>query len=170
MLLACSLKITFTSSLKLIISSLVSSYYYLLPSLDSHSSMVRVGTLLFLFLLCSISSLGPRGLLHNCTIPGRNLVTGVIIARTLPYAQLPTDALTRARFFLVHKWWISQETRLVQVLSPTSLFLWGSHKWKQILSLITEGSLQNLMWSSTTRLWYQKILVRTWCSWVRQGY
>jgi hypothetical protein len=65
MLLARRLQITFTSSLKLIISFLVSSYYYLLPSLDSHSSPVRVGTLLFLFLLCSISSLGPRGLLQK---------------------------------------------------------------------------------------------------------
>jgi hypothetical protein len=102
MLLAHSLKITFTSSLKLIISFLVSTYYSLLPSLDSHSSLVRVGTLLFLFLLCCISSLRPRGLLHNPTIPGRNLVTGVVIARTPPYVQLPTDALTRARIFLTH--------------------------------------------------------------------
>ncbi len=62
MLLAWSLKITFTSRLELIISFLVSTYYSLLPSLDSHSSLVRVGTLLFLFLLCCISRLGPRGL------------------------------------------------------------------------------------------------------------
>jgi hypothetical protein len=64
MLLTCRLKITFTSSLKLIISFLVSTYYYLLHSLDSHSSPVRVGMLLFLFLSCCISGLGPRGLLQ----------------------------------------------------------------------------------------------------------
>ncbi len=33
--------------------------------------------------------------------------------------------------FLVHKWRVSQETHLVQVLGPTSLFLRGSHKQKQ---------------------------------------
>ncbi len=87
--------------------------------------------LLFLLLLCCISSLGPRGLLHNLTILGRNLVTGVIIARTPPYMQLPIDAPTRARFFLVHEWRVSQETHLVTVLAPTSCFLWGSHKQKQ---------------------------------------
>ncbi len=32
---------------------------------------------------------------------------------SLPYAQLPTDAPTRARIFLVHKWRISEETCLV---------------------------------------------------------
>ncbi len=37
----------------------------LLHSLHGHSSPVRVSTLLFLFLLCCISSLGQRGLLHN---------------------------------------------------------------------------------------------------------
>jgi hypothetical protein len=65
MLLTCRLKITVTSSLKLIISFLVSIYYYLLPSLNSHSSPVRFGMLLFLFLLCCIYSLGPRGLLQH---------------------------------------------------------------------------------------------------------
>ncbi len=34
-------------------------------------------------------------------------------------------------FFLVHEWRVSQETRFVQVLAPTCLFLRGSHKWKQ---------------------------------------
>ncbi len=31
----------------------------------------------------------------------------------LPYAWLPTDTPTRARFFLVHEWQVSEETRLV---------------------------------------------------------
>ncbi len=148
MLLACRLKITFTSSLKLIISLLVSTYYYLLPSLDSHSSPVRGSTLLFLFSLCCISGLGPRGLLHNCTIPGRNLVISVGIARTPPYAQLPTDALQKPEFVLVHKWWISQETRLVQVMDPMYLFLQGSHKQKQYeerTSLCTWGVRQRVL-------------------------
>ncbi len=119
MLLARSLKITFTSSLKLIIYFLVSTYYYLLPSLDSHSSLVRVGTLLFLFSLCCISSLRPRGPLHNRTIPGRNLVTGVAIARTLPYVQLPTDALTRARIF-----WFTSDAFFKR---PVSFKYWFLH-------------------------------------------
>ncbi len=34
-------------------------------SLDSHSSLVRAGTLLFLFSLCCISSLWQKSLLHN---------------------------------------------------------------------------------------------------------
>ncbi len=78
--------------------------------------------LLFLFSSCCISSMGPRGLLHNRMIPGRNLVTGVVIARTLLYARLPTDAPTRTSFFLVHGWRISQKTLLVKVVTPTSLF------------------------------------------------
>jgi hypothetical protein len=93
MVLTCRLKITFTSSLVLIISFF--GINILIPSLDSHSSPVRVGMLLS----CCISSLGPRGLLHNYAIPSRNLVTGVVIARTTPYVQLPADAPTRARFF-----------------------------------------------------------------------
>jgi hypothetical protein len=40
----------------------------LLHSLDRHSSPVRVGTLLFHFSLCCISSLGQKGLLHNQSI------------------------------------------------------------------------------------------------------
>jgi hypothetical protein len=117
MLLARRLKITFTSSLELIVSFLVSTYY-VLPSLDSHSSLVRVGTLLFLFSSYCISGLGQRGLLHNCMIPSRNLVTGVVIARTLPYARLPTDAPTRARITFGSR----VKTCLFSVLTPTSLF------------------------------------------------
>ncbi len=62
MLLACRLKIIPTSSLKLIISVLVSSYYYYYLL---YSSPARVGMLLFLFLLCCISGLGPKGLLQT---------------------------------------------------------------------------------------------------------
>jgi hypothetical protein len=58
MLLACRLKITFTSSLKLITSFF--GINILLPSLDSHSFLVRVSMLLFLFSSCCISILGPR--------------------------------------------------------------------------------------------------------------
>ncbi len=47
---------------------------------------------------------------------------GGIIARTPPYAWLPSDAPIRTRIFLVHKKQYSQETRLVEVLAPTSLF------------------------------------------------
>ncbi len=47
---------------------------------------------------------------------------GDAIARTLPYAQLPTDAPTRARNVLVHKWRNSQETCLLKELTPTSIF------------------------------------------------
>ncbi len=35
------------------------------------------------------------------------------LQNSTPYARLPTDAPTRASFFLVHKWRISKETRLV---------------------------------------------------------
>jgi hypothetical protein len=66
MLLACRLKITFTFSLKLIISFLLQLQHLLLPSLIVTSSQVRVGMPLPL-LLCCISGLGPEGLLHNCT-------------------------------------------------------------------------------------------------------
>jgi hypothetical protein len=68
MLLACRLKITFTFSLKLIISFLVQLQHLLLPSLIVTSCQVRVGTPLPL-LSCCISGLGTEGLLHNCTIP-----------------------------------------------------------------------------------------------------
>jgi hypothetical protein len=63
MLLACRLKITFTISLKLIISFLVQLQHLLLPSLVVTSSQVRVGTPLPL-LLCCISGLEPEGLLQ----------------------------------------------------------------------------------------------------------
>ncbi len=68
MLLACRLKITFTFSLKLIISFLVQLQHLPLPSLIVTSSQVRVGTPLPL-LSCCISGLGPEGLQHNHTIP-----------------------------------------------------------------------------------------------------
>jgi hypothetical protein len=68
MLLACRPKITFTFSLKLIISFLIQIQHLLLPSLIVTSSQVRVGTPLPL-LLCCISGLGPEGLQHNRTIP-----------------------------------------------------------------------------------------------------
>ncbi len=68
MFLACRLKITFTSNLKLIISFLVQLQHLLFPSLIVTSSQVRAGTPLPL-LLCCISGLGPEGLLHNRTIP-----------------------------------------------------------------------------------------------------
>ncbi len=32
---------------------------------------------------------------------------------SMPYTQLPTDTPTRARFFLVHKWRVSEETHLI---------------------------------------------------------
>ncbi len=67
MLLTCRLKITFTFSLKLIISSLVQLQHLLLPSLIVTSSQVKVGTPLPLG-LCCISGLGLEGLRHNCTI------------------------------------------------------------------------------------------------------
>jgi hypothetical protein len=66
MLLACRLKITFTFSLKLIISFLVQLQHLLLPSLIVTSSQVRVGVLLPL-LSCCISCLGPEGLLQPLT-------------------------------------------------------------------------------------------------------
>ncbi len=68
MLLACRLKITFTFSLKLIISFLEQLQHDLLPSLIVTSSQVRVGMPLPL-LSCCISGLGPEGLRHNRTIP-----------------------------------------------------------------------------------------------------
>ncbi len=40
--------------------------------------------------------------------------------------------------------------------------------WTSLTTLITKGSIQNLMWLSTTRLWQQKVLFRTWCGWVWQ--
>ncbi len=54
----------FKSFLKLIIS-FFGINIILLYSLDSHSSPVRVGTLLFLFLLWCISSWGKKGILHH---------------------------------------------------------------------------------------------------------
>ncbi len=67
MLLACGLKITFTVSLKLIMSFLVQLQHLLLPSLIVTSSQVRVGMPLPLWLSC-ISGLGLEGLRHNRTI------------------------------------------------------------------------------------------------------
>ncbi len=67
-LLACRLKITFTFSIKLIISFLVQLQHLLLPSLIVTSSQVRVVMPLPLWLSC-ISGLGPEGLRHNRTIP-----------------------------------------------------------------------------------------------------
>ncbi len=67
MLLACRLKITFTFSLKLIISILVQLQHLLLPSLIVTSSQVRVGMPLPLQ-LCCISGLGPEGLRHVVTV------------------------------------------------------------------------------------------------------
>ncbi len=67
MLLACRLKITFTFSLKLIISILVQLQHLLLPSLIVTSSQVRVGTPLPLR-SCCISGLGPEGLRHPLII------------------------------------------------------------------------------------------------------
>jgi hypothetical protein len=67
MLLTCRLKITFTFSLKLIISFLVQLQHLPLPSLIITSSQVRVGTPLPL-LSCCISGLGPESLHHNRTI------------------------------------------------------------------------------------------------------
>ncbi len=64
MLFACRLKITFTFSLKLIISFLVQLQHLLLPSLIVTSSQVRVGTPLPLQ-PCCISGLGPEGLLQG---------------------------------------------------------------------------------------------------------
>ncbi len=61
MLLACRLEITFTFSLKLIISFLVQLQHLLLPSLIVTSSQVRVSTPLPLW-SCCISGLGPDGL------------------------------------------------------------------------------------------------------------
>jgi hypothetical protein len=68
MLLACRLKITFTFSLKLIISFLVQLQHLLLSSLIVTSSQVRVGTP-FPLQSCCISGLGPEGLWHNCMVP-----------------------------------------------------------------------------------------------------
>jgi hypothetical protein len=90
MLLACRPKITFTFSLKLIISFLVQLQYLLLPSLIDTSSQVRVGTPLPLQ-LCCISGLGP-GLLHHDAIVSSDIsgchrpiilctVQGVFLAR-----------------------------------------------------------------------------------------
>jgi hypothetical protein len=64
MLLACRLKITFTFSLKLILSFLVQLQHLLLTSLLVTSSQVRVGMPLP-FLSCCISGLEPEGLLHS---------------------------------------------------------------------------------------------------------
>jgi hypothetical protein len=68
MLLARRLKIIFTFSLKLILSFLVQLQHLLFHSLIVTSSPVRVGMPLPL-LLCCISGLGQKGLLHNRTIP-----------------------------------------------------------------------------------------------------
>ncbi len=68
MLLACRLKITFTFSLKLIISKLVQLQHLLLPSLIVASYQVKAGMPLPLW-SCCISGLGPEGLQHNSTIP-----------------------------------------------------------------------------------------------------
>ncbi len=126
MFLACRLKITFTFSLKLIISFLVQLQHLLLPFLIVTSYQVKVGTPLPLW-LCCISGLGPEGLWHNRTIPvwsPGNLLrvklqqetqwpkcclyktpyiaapvreTGDVIARTLLYAWVPTGTPTWAR-------------------------------------------------------------------------
>ncbi len=56
--------------------------------------------------------------------------------------------LQEPEFFLVHKWRVSQETRLVNELTPTSLFLRGSQKQKQYQernTLRTWGVLQRAL-------------------------
>ncbi len=67
MFLVCRLKITFTFSLKLIISILVQLQHLLLPSLIVTSSQVRVGTSLPLW-SCCISGLGPEGLCYGTVV------------------------------------------------------------------------------------------------------
>ncbi len=56
--------------------------------------------------------------------------------------------LQEPEFFLVHELGVSQETHLIQVLAPTSLFLWGSQKRKQYqerTSLCTWGVWQRAL-------------------------
>jgi hypothetical protein len=83
MLLTCRLKITFTLSLKLIISFLVQLQHLLLPSLIVTSFQVSVGMPLPLQ-TCCISGLGPEGLWHNHMIlvwsPG-NLLRVIFASR-----------------------------------------------------------------------------------------
>ncbi len=142
--LTCRLQITFTFSLKLIISFLIQLQHFLLPSLIVTASQVRVG-MLFLF-NCAVSlawgwqahytiirfwygllvvfllrvTLASRGnsasenlqretqrpkfrLFKTPYIAAPIRETGDVIVRTPLYAQLPTDAPTRTRFFWVHE-------------------------------------------------------------------
>jgi hypothetical protein len=117
MLLTRRLRITFTPSLKLIISFLVSTHYYLSPSLDSHSSVVRVGMLLFLFLLCCISRLGPRGLLNGGVGSGDGGGNGC--GGTLGNLLLVNDATIVLMTFL---------TRLT-TLTPLRWLRWDNCLW-----------------------------------------
>ncbi len=68
MLLARRLKITFTFSLKLIISFLVQLQHLLFHSLIVTNSQFRVGTPLPLR-SCCVSGMGQKCLLHNRTVP-----------------------------------------------------------------------------------------------------
>jgi hypothetical protein len=85
--------------------------------------------------------------------------TGVIFATTPPYVGHPTDAPTRARFFLVHKWCVSQETRLVKDLTSTSLFYKEvkskSSTKKGLLYALEESCKEHFMCLSLdTPLWH----------------
>ncbi len=52
--------------------------------------------------------------LHNNLCSSTSRVLGDVNARTQHYAQLPTDAPSRTRFFFVHKWPVSEETHFVK--------------------------------------------------------
>jgi hypothetical protein len=106
MLFTCRLKITFTFSLKLIISFLVQLQHLSLPSLIVTSSQVRVGMPLPL-LSCCISGLGPEGLWHNRTIPVVSPGTTwgdpcIFLGETLPprtfHAKLNGQSAVSTRF------------------------------------------------------------------------
>jgi hypothetical protein len=147
MLLACRLKITFTFSLKLIISFLVQLQHLLLLSLMVTSSQIRVGTPLPL-LSCCISGLGTEGLRHNCMIPVVSPGTTwgdpcVFLGETLPprtfHAKLNDQSAVSTR-------------------RPTT----SQHPLeKQVTSSCTYKN-QNLFWFTSNAVLKRPILLKYW--------
>ncbi len=125
MLLAGRLKITFTFSLKLIISFLVQLQHLLLPSLIVTSSQVRVGAPLPL-LSCCISGLGPEGLLHNRTIlvwsPG-NLLRVTLASWRNSASENLRHEIQRPKCCLYETPYIAASIReIVDVIARTPLY------------------------------------------------
>ncbi len=71
------------------------------------------------------------------------------LQNSTPYVQIPTDAPTRARIFLVHEWRISEETHLFIWRLLNEIFNEGVYKqkwcWKGLLIALLEESQEGYL-------------------------